>query len=303
MKSNILYIFTRTPLHVGAGNSVGAIDQPVMRERHTGFPIIPGSSIKGVFADYFLVRENGRVVQDESRKASKRDETAARIFGLGEGKKKNGQDETSNLQGQAGSLSLTEAKILAFPIRSAKGCFAWLTSPIAVARWARSQLSSQEAAEIIKELPQPTDAQAYFDKDELGEKAIFEDLVFENAGKFDFSTRLATVCSDPVWTAQAAKKLALVSDDLLGHFCRNTCDVAQHVVIDDETGVAKDGLLFNQENVPSETLFYSPIFGPSEDFKQLAEKIGDIAQFGGDASTGLGFCSLDFNDGKDYDNE
>ena len=48
----ILYVFTRTPLHVGAGASVGAIDQPVQRERHTGFPIIPGSSIKGVLRDH-----------------------------------------------------------------------------------------------------------------------------------------------------------------------------------------------------------------------------------------------------------
>ncbi|MBI4025772.1 MAG: hypothetical protein HY360_12380 [Verrucomicrobia bacterium] len=46
MISKQLIILTRTPLHVGAGSSVGAIDQPVMRERHTGFPIIPGSALK-----------------------------------------------------------------------------------------------------------------------------------------------------------------------------------------------------------------------------------------------------------------
>ena len=42
----ILYLFTRTPLHVGAGASVGAIDQPIIRERHTGFPVIPATSLK-----------------------------------------------------------------------------------------------------------------------------------------------------------------------------------------------------------------------------------------------------------------
>ena len=52
--SKILYLFTRTPLHVGAGASVGAIDQPVIRERHTGFPIIPASSLKGSFADQWV---------------------------------------------------------------------------------------------------------------------------------------------------------------------------------------------------------------------------------------------------------
>lgn len=46
-QSEILYIFTRTSLHVEAG----AIDQPIQRERHTRFPIIPASSLKGTFAD------------------------------------------------------------------------------------------------------------------------------------------------------------------------------------------------------------------------------------------------------------
>lgn len=48
MTTKILYLFTRTPLHVGSGSSVGAIDLPIQRERHSRHPIIPGSSIKGV---------------------------------------------------------------------------------------------------------------------------------------------------------------------------------------------------------------------------------------------------------------
>jgi CRISPR/Cas system CMR subunit Cmr4 (Cas7 group RAMP superfamily) len=54
MNSKILTIFTRTPLHVGTGSSVGAIDQPVIRERHTRIPIIPGSALKGVLADLWF---------------------------------------------------------------------------------------------------------------------------------------------------------------------------------------------------------------------------------------------------------
>ncbi|MDA1278093.1 MAG: RAMP superfamily CRISPR-associated protein [Verrucomicrobia bacterium] len=46
-----MFLFTRTPLHIGAGASVGAIDQPIQRERHTGFPIIPATGLKGSFAD------------------------------------------------------------------------------------------------------------------------------------------------------------------------------------------------------------------------------------------------------------
>ena len=62
--SKILYLFTRTPLHVGAGASVGAIDQPVIRERHTGFPIIPASSLKGTFADAW----NGGLLNEENER-------------------------------------------------------------------------------------------------------------------------------------------------------------------------------------------------------------------------------------------
>ena len=36
-ETKILYLCARAPLHVGAGASVGAIDQPIQRERHTGW--------------------------------------------------------------------------------------------------------------------------------------------------------------------------------------------------------------------------------------------------------------------------
>ena len=94
--SKLLYIFTRTPLHVGAGASVGAIDQPVQRERHTGFPVIPGSSVKGVLRDH--LRSLGEAALND-------------IFGEG------GDGESFS----AGKISFGEARLLAFPVRSAKG--------------------------------------------------------------------------------------------------------------------------------------------------------------------------------------
>ena len=69
--TQILYLFTRTPLHVGAGASVGAIDQPIIRERHTGFPVIPASSLKGTFADAWndgLIPDGDKKVRVKARK-------------------------------------------------------------------------------------------------------------------------------------------------------------------------------------------------------------------------------------------
>lgn len=281
MQTKLLYLFTRTPLHVGAGASVGAIDQPVQRERHTGFPIIPGSSIKGVLADQFIdYDENNKPILDESRNATQRTEDGARLFGLGASK-----EESDN--GRAGSLSIGEASLLAFPVRSAKGCFAWLTSPLILERWKR-------ATDQTLSIPDITDpGHAYFNLEILGENecAVFEDYLVQHQGEFEAATSLArTIQLDNLWDSLASKYLALVSDELLAHFALTACQVAQHVVIDDETGTAKEGLLFNQENVPAETLFYASIVAKEESsFSPL--NIPNPLQLGGNATTGLGFCS------------
>lgn len=287
MQTKVLYLFTRTPLHVGAGSSVGAIDQPVQRERHTGFPIIPGSSIKGVLADgqdYLVRGDNGKVQKDADRNASARTNLGAKLFGLGAGK-------TENDNGQAGAISFGEAQLLAFPVRSAKGCFAWLTSPLALMRWQRASGTSFKIEDTSKS------DKAYFSATQLGEagtnattSALFEDYIFHHAGEFVGAKILAeNIKVDGLWSELAHAHLVLVSDDTLSHFARTACEVAQHVVIDDETGTARDGLLFNQENVPAETLFFATLHSKADQVDQLS--IPNPIQLGGDATTGLGFCS------------
>ena len=126
MKQNVLTLFTRTPLHVGAGSSVGAIDQPVIRERHTRFPVIPGSSLKGVLRD--MVQEN------EGEKE------ASWLFGWDKYEKTveaQQQSDKKNVTTLPGIFSIGEGKLLAFPVRSAKGCFAWITCPTILARLKR----------------------------------------------------------------------------------------------------------------------------------------------------------------------
>jgi CRISPR-associated protein Cmr4 len=98
------FLFTHTPLHVGSGKSVGYVDQPIQRETHTRIPIVPGSSLKGVLRDRF-----------------KSDPDVDWLFGK----------ESAE---HAGALLVSEARVLAFPVRSAKGCFAWITCPLVLRR-------------------------------------------------------------------------------------------------------------------------------------------------------------------------
>jgi CRISPR-associated protein Cmr4 len=282
MTSKILYLFTRTPLHIGAGASVGAIDQPIQRERHTGFPIIPGSSLKGVLADSMLEREqDGKLKLDDKGRAL-RTTAGTGLFG----RQDHEVDEKAGLNHQSGSLSIAEGRLLAFPVRSAKGCFAWVTSPLLLERWKR---------DTGKKVTMPAQKLAGMDicgHDDLklGNHIVLEDYALDHKGPFQPGNDLIKVINDSLWTELSPTHLCLISDDMMAHYARTACEVAQHVSIDDATGAAADQKLFNQENVPADTLFYSVI---TELRTGAFEKFNDpkLLQVGGDATTGLGFCT------------
>lgn len=294
MQTKILYLFTRTPLHVGAGASVGAIDQPIQRERHTGFPIIPGTSLKGSFADQW---NETLETQGEGEKAKKvrGTSTAAWLFGS--------DDATRAF---AGSLVFSEARLLAFPIRSAKGSYAWITCPLMLQRAKRDGVIAIEAP------AEPGDGEAVFKKDgplDLGGRIVLEEYCFNHAGTNpdNLSKALAGLLPDDPLFQSVADRLVILSNGMMSHFAATACEVAQHVRISDETGTAEGTALFNQENVPADTLFYSVLGAtagrgaafkdktPEEALDEFAKKLAaadHVFQFGGDASTGLGFTSV-----------
>lgn len=271
------FLFTRTPLHVGAGHSVGYVDLPIQREAHTCIPIVPGSSLKGVLRD-----------RDEFDEATK-----AWLFGKGAG----GTDG-----GAAGALLIGEARVLAFPVRSAKGSFAWITCPLALHRAKRDGVLPH-----LSVPSNPPDAQVLFPSSSLlalDERVVLEEYTFTRAGDLPQGLGDAfrqLLPDDPVW-AEVASRLVILSDGMMSFFVQSACEIAQHVAIADETGTAKEGALFNQENCPSETLFYGVIAAqkingkPAEDaVKKLAELNGRPLQIGGSETTGLGWCTFIFN--------
>ena len=274
MKKKILYIFTRTPLHVGAGASVGAIDQPIIRERHTAFPVIPGSSIKGVLRDACR--------NDEQLKAKEE-----AIFGR---------------QDDAGKLTFGEAKILAFPVRSTKGSFAFITCPLALERFLRERPSDGQ----LKVPAEPKEMECLAGDAVTITRAgqtgiVLEEYCFKRTAAFpqDWEQVLLSLLDDPVW--QAGKgRFVLLSNGDFSYFVKNACEVSQHVAIDSQKGIAKPGALFNLEAVPAETLFFAPVTALSRANGELAElekllQGKPVLQFGGDSTTGLGFCTVKLN--------
>ncbi len=294
MQTKQLLIFTRTPLHVGAGASVGAIDQPVQRERHTGFPIIPASSLKGSFADHW----NDQLSLDGDKKVrvTKNGQTSVPAWLFGSDSDKNAF---------AGSLLFSEARVLAFPVRSAKGSFAWITCPLMLQRAKRDGVI---AAEIPAEPIQ--DDQAIFKSDgplALGQQIVLEDYCLSSIGTYptNLAAEFAALLPKEEVFQSIIDRLVILTNGMMSHFVTTACEVAQHVRISDETGTAEGTGLFNQENVPADTLFYSPLGANAsrgiveartadEALAAFLEKVTStkVFQFGGDASTGLGFCTV-----------
>jgi CRISPR-associated protein Cmr4 len=315
--ARILTIYTRTPLHVGAGADVGAIDQPIVRERHTGLPVIPGSSIKGVLADLW----HADTVTDEPEKGKpktsrKPEADITWLFG---------SDDAREDRASAGALLFGEARILAFPIRSARGSFGWITSPLILARAARDRVAgfAPLSEELLAKLSDTTALFAANTVDaplaipaangEPQPRVVLEDYTFTHAGTppVGLESALVALFPDDAFRSLLAKRLVVVSDGMMSHFARTACEVAQHVRINDATGTADEGGLFNQENIPADTLFYSTVhatrgrsaahrtekYTSEAALDALARRLGaaDTAhtiQIGADATTGLGFCSV-----------
>ncbi len=306
MKRHLLTLYTRTPLHVGSGTSVDVVDLPIMRERITGFPVIPSTSLKGVLRQWardahrpdgtlLLSEEEGRTLFGEDRKL----------------------DEAAGITAHAGCVQIMEAKILAFPVRSLAGCFAWLTCPAALERFNRDTgravpVPQPQKDHVIAgaELLIPNQDRAV-----LEEYALATQKADQGKGVVDVAAKLESLTNDPLWTARdkLAARLAIVHDENFQHFVTTCTEVVARIAINPETRTAKGssgeggGALFNQENVPCEALFYSvlTVLPPRRDTAErepanaLAALLPDgrdpskqppILQIGGDETTGHGLC-------------
>src|SRR5438067_7093198 len=103
-KTKILYTQVLSPLHAGTGQGAGVIDLPIAREKATGLPFLPGSSLKGTLRARCSAQE------------------CKQVFG----------PDTTEVQtdsNHASSAQFSDQRLLLLPIRSLAGTFAWVTSP------------------------------------------------------------------------------------------------------------------------------------------------------------------------------
>ncbi len=279
MKSAIVSFFTRTPLHIGCGSSIGIVDSPLLRERTTGFPILPGSSLKGVLADLFLEECPNQTMEEK------------RFCRTEEGKRLLGEDNPK-ADAKRGKLLIGEGRLVAFPVRSAKKGFAWITCPLILSRLGLlapevGEMDAYGSVELALETSYLLEEYRLARKDAIGIPIL---------------ETFRLLCGSTLWQETLKDRLVLVSDTMFAYFAQNACEIANHNRIDDETGTVAEGGLFSQENVPSETLFVATFQAQEESsLVALKAKIADekdILQIGSDITTGLGWCEVTFGDTK-----
>lgn len=281
MNEKIYWLHAITPLHVGAGRGLGYIDMPIVREKVTAWPYIPGSSIKGVIADHFKASDEDSRMKDTHLKAA---------FGT------SGSDNDC----AAGALVFTDANILCLPVRSFYGTFAWVASPFCLKR-----------AGINANLPNfPKESDAFItDNSKLtGDdgKIYLEDLDI-NTQTQNEAGRIANEIAESLfdnsdWKKIFAERFAVVSDDLFTFLCESGTEVNAHIRINSKTGIVETGALWYEESLPVETILTGRIWcdkvyvngvSPEDLFERFCGH--DLTlQIGGKASTGKGLVRCIF---------
>lgn len=285
-KQASVFLYAVSPVHMGAGQAVDVIDNPIQRERHTGHPSFAGSGIKGA------VRHNF-----ESLGGSKED--IDRLLGPA-------SDKGDGLH--AGAVSFGDAQLVALPIRSLKGGFVYATCPQALARAQRllrltgvdadwPMLSVAESAVLLTnpnllsgdklhleafEYRAETSQELAAIASELAEKALPDNAEYE------------------FFRDKLTDDLVVLSDTDFAYFAKHAMLVEPHVRIVPETGTAKDGGLFYTENLPPESIMIAPLMASQtrtgkteldalEVLGLIKQRLdGKLLQIGGDATTGRG---------------
>ncbi|NUN14383.1 MAG: type III-B CRISPR module RAMP protein Cmr4 [Myxococcales bacterium] len=329
-KAFLLFLYTETPLHAGGETGFGTVDLPIQRERITRLPVVQGSGVKGALRETLTPRKKdpGRENDSERDKApawinelfgpepvQPKDETKANQQDEGDDKK--GNEKTSMW---AGALSLLDARLLLFPIRSVKGGWAWATSPIQLQRLQRDL----EIAGITVDwkVPLPNEGSVLVGtscnvniKDSSGKSVvILEDTPYGTQSTDDveklakwLGKALPNQDSYKDFRNRLPSQLIVMTDTDFTYVGELATEVHTRIRIDYETGTVAKGALWTEETLPSESLLWSLATvvasrksgskrGAADLVKELQDGLAAKTRIrlGGDRTIGRGWVGVQF---------
>jgi CRISPR-associated protein Cmr4 len=292
----ILGLFAETPLHPGTGSTTGVVDLPVQRERHTDFPIIQASGIKGAMRE---VVER----KDENGKSILTSDEVDIIFGPAN-------------SDHAGALAITDARILAFPVRSLSNVYVWITCPAVITRLKRDMALLKISSDKLQEL-NPDKEKAFVSNDsDVSGKLILEELLFtvDGSKKTEVSNCITEILKFiPSNTSgtyakvveKMKKDLVVIHDDDFTHLIKNATQVSARIVLK-ENKTSEN--LWYEESIPPDTLFYTLLMASKPRggnsianadgvLNRVKEAVKGYIQVGGNETVGMGWCALQYYGG------
>jgi len=284
MQVKLLFLHALSPLHVGTGQGVGVIDLPVAREKPTGIPIVPGSSLKGVL-----------------RSAVEDDDLRKRVFG----------PDTDAAHEYAGSLQFSDLRLLFLPVRSLRGTFAWVTSPYLLQRylrdieWVQKSLPLPQLPQVAFEdqcivSDQPQSALTFSQNDT--NQVVLEDLDLAATSDETFAqwakSLAPQIFSDATWQQHFKERGCLVHDDILSFLLDTALEVTARIRLKEETKTVERRALWYEEALPAESIMAGLVVinlvraSEEEILNVLQQMTQNPLQLGGAATIGRGFCRL-----------
>ena len=289
MNARLTFIHALSPLHAGTGQGVGVIDLPIAREKATGLPYLPGSSLKGVLRD-----------------ACELPTLRVQVFG----------PDTSNASDHAGSVRISDQRLLLLPIRSVAGTFAWVTSPYVLLRLMRdAQMTGTR--ECPSDVPAPTATGCLVSGqgsqirvgNKVMNKVILEDLDLDVAAD-ECTTAWAEWIGERVfpgnatWQGMLHARICVVHDDVLTFLLNTATEITARIKLQEGTKTVQKGGLWYEESLPTETiLFGMAVATPVKAefflvFETLASLMGQPLQLGGKTTVGRGLCRIQMAEGS-----
>jgi CRISPR-associated protein Cmr4 len=314
-KSKLFFIIAETPLHAGSGGEItGLVDLPIQRERHTNFPKIEASGLKGCIRE--ALENSNKQISLNSQQININDKKIiSLVFG---------PEDTE--EAHAGALAFTDARILLFPVKSLKGVFAWITCPMVLERFKEDlKLTGENFNYLLPEEIKEgncwiSDGSTIF----IDAQIVLEEYAFK-AEKKNEVKEIAKFFAQKIfpqqendtykfWREKLEKDLVILSDDDFEQFVTSSTEIITRTRIDDKTGTVKSGALWTEEYLPQDTILYSiamasPVRVEKDEAKGIfkadnpdkeAEKvlqffelgISEVIQIGGNQTIGKGIAKI-----------
>ena len=290
-----LFLIVETPLHAGSGNDLGIVDLPIQREKHTDYPKIEASGLKGSIREIFDAQKSEIEL----------------VFG----------PEQGDLH--AGALGFTDARLLLFPVKSVKGVFAWVTCPAVLERFKYDLSICQPNIAFVDDLP---DSDKVTTKSSLivkDSRIVLEEYTFKVCQKKECDAVAEWIAENVLpaepsynyWRDKVKRDLVVLNDDDFRDFVTLSTEVIARTKIDNKTGTVETGALWYEEYLPTDSILYSlalttPIFKENDADKGrfkltcqekkdkcdesekvmnfFIDRLPNVIQIGGNATVGKG---------------